>query len=206
VKIGIIGAATVGRTLAAKFAKSGQDVLLANSRSPGSLSASLSELDALPTATSSADLLASAEIVFLCLPWVKAQDVLTPDIDWNGRILVDTTNIFASYAPDFQVDDLKGDSGSEIVARLAPSAQVVKAFNTVPFATMFAAEPAGTRRVLFVAGDDAAATSTVAKLIRDVGLHPIVLGPLASAGHQMELGGIFSGLELFTAAKEEIAS
>jgi predicted dinucleotide-binding enzyme len=82
----------------------------------------------------------------------------------------------------------------------------VKAFNTIPFATMSTAEPAGTRRVLFVAGDDAAATSTVANLIRDVGLHPIVLGPLASAGRQMELGGIFSGLELFTPAKEEVAS
>src|SRR5260221_14482099 len=97
-------------TLAAKFAKSGHDVLLANSRGPESLSASLSELDAPLTVSSSADLLASAEIVFLCLPWVKVQDVLTSDIDWNGRILVDTTNIFTSYAPDFQVDDLKGDS------------------------------------------------------------------------------------------------
>jgi predicted dinucleotide-binding enzyme len=127
-------------------------------------------------------------------------------MDWNGRILVDTTNIFTSYAPDFQVDDLKGDSGSEIVARLAPSARVVKAFNTVPFVTMSIAQPAGTRRVLVVAGDDAAAASTVANLIRDVWLHPIVLGRLASAGRQMELGGIFSGLELFTPAKEEVAS
>lgn len=204
-KIGIIGAATVGMTLAAKFANCGQDVLLANSRDPESLSASLSALDASLTATSSADLLASAEIVFLCLPWVKVQDVLSPGIDWNRRILVDTTNIFTSYAPNFQIADLKGDSGSEIVARLAPSARVVKAFNTIPFATMFTAEPTGTRRVLFVAGDDAAATSTVASLIRDVGLHPIVLGPLASAGRQMELGGIFSGLELFTPAEERLA-
>jgi predicted dinucleotide-binding enzyme len=52
-------------------------------------------------------------------------------ISWNGCNLLDTTNIFLSYGPDFRIDDLKGDPGSEIIARLAPSARVVKAFNTM---------------------------------------------------------------------------
>lgn len=68
-----------------------------------------------------------------------------------------------------------------------------------------AASP-GLKRVLFVAGDDRTAVSTVAGLITQLGLHPILLGSLVSAGRQMELGGIFSGLELFTPSKEAAAS
>ena len=134
------------------------------------------------------------------------RNVLPPDIPWHGRILVDTMNIFTTYAPEFLADDLKGDSGSEIVARLAPSAHVVKAFNTLPFAKMFAPLPSGLERVLFVAGDHAAAVATVAGLISELGLHPIAIGSLASAGRQMELGGPFSGLELFAPAKQVASS
>lgn len=203
--IGILGASTVGMTLGTKLAESGHAVAIANSRGPESLAGALAGLTAPLVADSKAELLASAEIVFLAVPWIKVRDVLTADIDWNGRVLVDATNIFTSYAPDFQVDDLHGDSGSEIVARLAPSARVVKAFNTVPFAVMFAPQPAGLKRVLFVAGDDAPAASTVARLIEELGLHPIVLGPLASAGRQMELGGVFSGVDLLAPSKKATA-
>jgi 8-hydroxy-5-deazaflavin:NADPH oxidoreductase len=204
--VGILGASTVGKTLAVRLAKGGHIVTIANSRGPQSLSESLAGLDVPLTAASKAEVLASAEIVFLAIPWIKVRDVLAPGIAWNGRILVDTTNIFANYAPGFRVDDLHGESGSEIVARLAPSARVVKAFNTVPFAVMFAPHPPGLKRVLFVAGDDRNAASTVAGLITELGLHPVLLGSLASAGRQMELGGIFSGLELLTPPKAAMVS
>lgn len=200
--IGILGASTVGIALGVKLGGCGHTVFIANSRGPESLAESLAGLEVPLVAASKSEVLASAEIVFLAVPWVKTRDVLTPDIAWNGRVLVDAMNIFTSYAPDFQVDDLHGDSGSEIVARLAPSARVVKAFNTVPFAAMFAPHPSALKRVLLVAGDDQSATSTVAGLITELRLHPIVLGSLASAGRQMELGGIFSGVDLFTPSKE----
>ncbi len=198
-KIGILGAATVGMTLATRFAAGGHDVLIANSRGPQGLAARLAETGT--TAKPAAVLEALAcDVVFLAVPWLKVPEVLTPDIAWDGRILVDTTNIFLSYAPDFRVDDLKGDSGSEIIARLAPSARVVKAFNTLPFKVMFAPAPAGLKRVLFIAGDEGDAVSAVSGLIRGLGLHPVALGRLAGAGRQMELGGPFSSLELLTPA------
>lgn len=204
-KIGMIGAATVGMTLAVRLAAAGHEVLVANRRGPESLSPLLAGAGVPLTPTSTPQALA-ADVVFLAVPWVKVREVLTPDIAWNGRILVDTTNIFLSYAPDFRVDDLRGDSGSEIVARLAPSARVVKAFNTLPFATMFAAPPPGLQRVLPVAGDDAAAVSVVGQLIKEMGLHPVRLGTLADAGRQMEIGGVFSSLELLTPADGKASS
>ncbi|QEW25171.1 hypothetical protein [Roseovarius indicus] len=83
------------------------------------------------------------------------------------------------------------------MARLAPRARAVKAFNTLPFETMFAPVPSGFRRVLFVAGDDPDAVSTVSDLIGQIGFHPVAAGPLAAAGLLMEVGGAFSRLDLY---------
>jgi predicted dinucleotide-binding enzyme len=105
----------------------------------------------------------------------------------------------ASPPPDRLVDDLKDDSGSEIVARLAPNARVVMAFNTLTIAKMFAPLlAAGLKRVLFIAGDHTTVVAAVAGLAPEIGLAPFVTGPLTSGGRQMELGGPFSGLELLT--------
>ncbi len=196
-KIGIIGSAAVGMTLAVKFVEVGHEVLVANSRGPESLRDQLSRVDARihPASVTEA---CESEVVFLAVPWPKIHEVLTPEMPWAGRVLVDTTNIFLSYAPDFRIDDLGGDSGSEIVSRMAPSARTVKAFNTLPMDKLFA--PLGTdfRRVLFLAGDDPSAVATIETLISELGLHPVPLGSLATGGRLMELNGALSGLELLS--------
>ncbi|WP_346899633.1 NAD(P)-binding domain-containing protein [uncultured Roseibium sp.] len=195
--IGILGAATVGQTLARRLADAGHDIVIANSRGLESLRDVVMQLGSGIAAGHIADALKNP-VVILAVPWTRLRDVLTPDIDWGGRVLIDATNIFTSYAPDFEVDDLRDDSGSEIVARLAPSARVVKAFNTLPIAKMFAPPPAGQlRRVLFVAGDDADAVAIVQHLVSDLHLHPVRIGSLVTGGRLMELGGSLSSLELF---------
>ncbi len=198
-KVGIIGAATVGTTLGEHFAAAGHKVLITNSRGPETLSDKLAKMRQPLEPVTFTELLDQAEMIVLALPWRKVRDVLLSDTDWRGRIVVDATNIFRSYTPKIEVDDLQGESGSEIVARLASSARVVKAFNTLPFETMFAPAPTGFRRVLFVAGDDPNAVSNVADLIDKIGFQSVAIGDLATAGRQMELGGVFSRLELFAA-------
>lgn len=197
-KIGIIGAATVGITLGERFAAAGHKVLITNSRGPETLSDKLAKVGQPLEPVTLPELVDQAEMIVLALPWQKVSDVLRTDIDWHGRVVVDAMNIFRSYSP-IEVDDLKGDSGSEIISRLAPSARVVKAFNTLPFETMFAPAPAGFQRVLFVAGDDPNAVSTVSGLIDEIGFQAVAIGELPTAGRQMELGGVFSRLELFAA-------
>ena len=198
-KIGIIGAGTVGTTLGEHFAGAGHEVLIANSRGPESLRETLERLSKPLKPVTFEELVEQAEMFFLALPWRNVRDILRSDVDWHGRVIVDATNIILSISPDFVLDDLKGDSGSQIVARLAPSAHVVKAFNTLPFDTMFTPTPPGFRRVLFVAGDDSKAVSTVSDLIGGIGFQPVAIGKLATAGRQMEIGGAFSRLELFAA-------
>ncbi len=198
-EIGILGAASLGQTLASRLAAAGHNIVLANSRGPESLRDVITRLGKGITAGHAAEAM-NKPVVVLAMPWTKLSNVLAPDIDWHHRVLIDATNIFTSYAPSFEIDDLGEETGSEIVARLAPGARVVKAFNTLPVATMIAPlQEERLRRVLFVAGDDedAVAIAIAQHLVSDIHLHPVYIGSLATGGRLMELGGALSGLELF---------
>ena len=196
-EIGILGAASLGQTLASRLAAAGHDIVLANSRGPESLRDVITRLGKGIAAGHAAEAM-NRPVVVLAMPWTKLNDVLAPDINWDNRVLIDATNIFTSYAPSFEIDDLGEETGSEIVASLAPGARVVKAFNTLPVATMIAPlQEESLRRVLFVAGDDEDAVAIAQQLVSDIHLHPVYIGSLATGGRLMELGGALSGLELF---------
>ena len=196
-EIGILGAASLGQTLASRLAAAGHNIVLANSRGPESLRDVITRLGKGITAGHAAEAM-NKPVVVLAMPWTKLSDVLAPDINWDNRVLIDATNIFTSYAPSFEIDDLGEETGSESVARLAPGARVVKAFNTLPVATMIAPlQEDRLRRVLFVAGDDEDAVAIAQHLVSDIHLHPVYIGSLATGGRLMELGGALSGLELF---------
>ena len=48
---------------------------------------------------------ANADIVLLAPPWSQIS-TLTGLIDWTNRTVIDATNHFITYAPDFQVQTL----------------------------------------------------------------------------------------------------
>lgn len=197
-KIGIIGAHTVGMRLATEFEGAGHDILMTNSGGLESVREKLTRVGgkAKITPATMAEVL-DCELVVLAAPWIKREEVLDPAHDWKGRILLDASNTYLSYPPNYRADDLKGDSGSEIIARLAPSARVVKAFNTLDFGVMFSPPSEGVQRVLFAAGDDEDALKTVCGLIKAIGFRPVALGPLAAGGRLMELEAPLHLLELF---------
>jgi len=125
-----------------------------------------------------------------CWPYRResVREALTGLPPWNGRILIDATNPFLNPQHLNVLDDLRGRISSEIVADLAPGARLVKAFNTM-FATNLAEGPrlrAGTRRVLFVSGDDEAAKTTVTNLIESFGFATIDLGDLKVGGQMQQ--------------------
>jgi len=93
------------------------------------------------------------------------------------KIVVDITNpLNATY------DGLvtaPGTSAAEENARLLPAgAKLVKAFNTTFAPTLVAGQVGGFPLDVFIAGDDQAAKSVVAQLVRDGGLNAIDIGPL----------------------------
>jgi predicted dinucleotide-binding enzyme len=131
----------------------------------------------------------ASRIVVIAVPWPRVPEAVR-GIEWNGRIVIDTTN-------DFDGTDLDGTTSSELVASLVPNARVVKSANTLG-ADVLAADPreAGGQRVMFVSGDDADARSQVATLFRDAGFSAIDLGGLATGGVLQQVGGPLAGANL----------
>jgi 8-hydroxy-5-deazaflavin:NADPH oxidoreductase len=142
---------------------------------------------------------ATADLVLLAVPWWSMAEVLDALPDWQGRILIDATNPFASFEP-LELADLDGQSASVIVARHAPGARVVKAFNSIAMENFSKGPREGSaRRVLFVSGDDTDAKQRVHGLITDLGFLPIDLGGLDEGGRLQQAGGPLAGPDLLAA-------
>jgi 8-hydroxy-5-deazaflavin:NADPH oxidoreductase len=143
---------------------------------------------------------ASAELVLLAVPWLQVEAALTGLPSWNGRILVDATNPFVATAPKLVLAELGDTGASEIVARLAPGARLVKAFNSIRMVHYDVGPRVGAaRRVLFVSGDDPEAKSQVAGLIESFGFAAIDLGDLVAGGRLQQAGGPLAGHDLLLA-------
>jgi len=99
------------------------------------------------------------------------------------------------YSAVGRVMDLGESTSSEEVAKRLPDARLVKAFNTMGWNTLASgSRPAHEDRlVVFIAGDDAAAKSTVAKLIDDIGFASIDTGPLRDGGRRQQPGSPIYG-------------
>lgn len=195
--IGIIGAGGIGQAFAGHVVNAGHEVILSNSRGPASLAEVVNKLGPKSRAGTRLDA-AKADIVQLAVRWDQVPEALADLPPWNGRILIDSTNAATFAAGGLRPADLTGKASSEVVASLAPGARVVKAANTLVRA-MLAADPrvAGGHRVLFVAGNDAAAKRTVSEILEQAGFATIDLGDLAgSARLQQFPGGVLPTLDL----------
>ncbi|MFI9531649.1 NADPH-dependent F420 reductase [Nocardia fusca] len=184
-RIGILGAGAIGTAVATRLLAGGHEVVLSNSRGPQSLADTVAGLGPGASAGSREEA-AAAELVVLAVPGDRTAQALDGLGDWNGRILVDATNLYTTTPPD-----PRQETSSEANARLAPGARVIKAFNHL-FAATLAADPrqGEGNRVLFVSGDNAEAKKMFADLLTGLGFAPIDLGGLADGGrlHQVPAG------------------
>ena len=198
-KIGFIGAGSVAQAIAASAVGQGHEVMLSNDRGPETLGRAVTQLG-LNASAVPIRVAAAADIVFLAVPWSRVEQALVGLPAWQGRILVDATNPFVGTAPDLVLADLGGESASEIVARHAPDALVVKAFNSIRMTTYRAGPTcADARRVIFVSGDHPDAKIGIGKLIVSFGFAVIDLGTLRNGGRMQQAGGPLAGQDLLLA-------
>lgn len=199
--IGMIGAGAIGSALAARFAAAGEQVVVSNSRGPQSLARLTATLGTNVMAATVHEA-ATQEKVVVAVPWRRLDAALIAAgvADWDGRIVIDTTNPLGP--PDFRVADLGGRASSEVVAGKLPGARLVKAFNTLP-PHVLVADPhtPGGRRVIFLSGNDGAANREVSGLIERAGWAPVDLGRLSDGGRLQQFpGGPLPTLQLIRAA------
>jgi len=190
-RIGVIGAGQIGGTAAKLFAKAGHQVAVSNSRGPATLASLVSSIGPNATAMSVVDAANFGEAVLLALPY-RRMDALPPAEMFAGKIVIDAMNPYSAVG---RVMDLGEGTSSEEVAKRLPGARLVKAFNTMGWNTLASgSRPAHEERlVVFIAGDDAAAKATVAKLIDEIGFASIDTGSLREGGRRQQPGSRIYG-------------
>jgi predicted dinucleotide-binding enzyme len=184
--IGIIGAGAIGQAMAKQLVRAGINVVLSNSRGPASLATVINELGDKARAGTVQEA-AAADIVFVSTNWVHTEAALS-GLKWQNRILIDATN--PVLLPGYKLAELGDLNSSQVVSKWAPSARIVKAFNTL-LSAVLASDPkqAGGRRVVFMSGDHQDAKATVAQLIERLGFASIDLGGLRVGGYLQQFPG-----------------
>jgi hypothetical protein len=98
----------------------------------------------------------------------------------QGKLVLDAGNPFEDRDGDAAREALDVGSGLWTTSQL-PGARVVKAFNTVYYATMAAAARGDASVGVPYATDDAEAGDRAAELIRATGMEPVDAGPLKNS-------------------------
>jgi predicted dinucleotide-binding enzyme len=176
-KIGVIGAGNIGRALARTAVAGVHQVMLANSRGPGSLKEVAASLHC--EAGTVAQAAAFGDVVIVAIP-LRAIDQLEPE-DFKGKIVLDANNYYPARDGAIEVLDAHQGTTSGLLQRRLSSARVVKFFNAILQDDIQAhAKTAGApdRRALPIAGDDPEAKRIAAKLVDEFGFDPVDAGSL----------------------------
>lgn len=92
--LGIIGAGAIGTTLARQAIAAGIDVVLANSRGPETLAATVAELGAQARAATPAEAARAGDWVVVSIPLAAYPQL--PAADLAGKVVLDTSNYYAT--------------------------------------------------------------------------------------------------------------
>ena len=111
-------------------------------------------------------------------PWSATQEALGAVADFGGRPLFDATNPIGA---GMRLTHGHTDSGGEQVQRWAPTARVVKVFNTTGMENMAAPVYSGGRATMLVCGDDAEAVDLAVALADTIGFEARAFGRLEQA-------------------------
>jgi len=177
--IGLIGAGHIGSQVARLAVRSGYDVVISNSRGPETLSDLVAELGPKARAATSVEAANAGDIVVVTVPLKNYRSV--PVEPLKGKIVIDTNNYYPQRDGHIAELDNESTTTSELLQAHLPSSKVVKAFNHIYAAQLTTdGTPAGTknRRALVIAGNDAAAKTTVTRLFDQFGFDAVDAGPL----------------------------
>lgn len=179
-KIAIIGTGNVGGALARGWSRAGHAIVL-GVRDPANPQSAALARETRAEVKTPPDAAASGEVVVLALPWAVAESAVKALGSLKGKIVIDCMNPLAMRDGKLGLDRGFTTSGAETLAGWIADARVVKTLNQVGAAVMADNSTLPHRPVMFMAGNDAAAKSTVAALLADLGFEPLDSGDLTKA-------------------------
>lgn len=170
-RIAIVGADEVGRTLGAALAAKGHDVLYGIPEP---------ERSDERNAESVREAVRRSEAVILATPWMITEaQVCVHAEDLAGKIVIDATNPLNPARTGLALGFLT--SGVELLQSQAHRAKFFKALNAVGPGVLACPDFPQGSAVVFVAGPQGADKAIVMRLVADIGFEPVDAGELKAA-------------------------
>lgn len=178
-RIGIIGAGQIGGTLGEHWLKAGHEVLL-SSRHPERLRPLADRLGPRARVGTPREAAAFGEVVLVSVPYGALPQVGRDYAEeLRGKIVLDPANPFPHRDGPVAEEARRKGAAAVSLAHLG-RVRLVRAFNTIPASVLRTeAHRAGERIAVPLASDDREALEVAARLVRDAGFEPVVVGPLA---------------------------
>lgn len=174
-KIGMIGSGNVGSALGRVWAKAGHEVMF-SSRDLENDKKLAAEIGAKARAGTPREAAAFGEVLVFAVPYGALPGLgktLADSI--KGKVAIDACNPFPQR--DGEIATTARERGAGIVsAELLPGARIVRAFNAIGAASMGKAHAEPGRVGMPIAGDDKQAIEVAARLIREIGYEPVLIG------------------------------
>ncbi|HSE40915.1 MAG TPA: NAD(P)-binding domain-containing protein [Acidobacteriota bacterium] len=205
-KIGIIGAGSIGANAARLFTEAGHDVAISNSRGPETLKELVSQLGSHAKAVTVPVAAKFGEVVLISIPFGKYKEL--PAEEFEGKIVIDSNNYYPQRDGHFFDLDQKITTSSELLAEHLSGARVVKGFNTIWFEHLLTqgdtSLPRENRRAIFIAGDNPQAKQVVSQLIDEIGFAAVDTGNLHEGGKSQQPGTAIYNNDLSAKEAEEL--
>ena len=183
-KIGIVGAGNIGKTLGRELSAAGHDVKIANSRGPETIDPAALSTGA--RAVDAEDAVRDVEVVILSVPFNRmpafASTLSTAPAD---AVVIDTSNYYPSR--DERIEAIDDGEVESVWLSQQIGRPIVKAWNAIGSASYAdKGAPAGTpgRIAIPVAADDPDARKLAMTLVDQTGFDGFDAGPLSESWRQ----------------------
>lgn len=167
-KIGIIGAGNIGRSLGHKWADQGHEVVFGVREPQAEKVLSLLEtIENGATANVIEAAVVASDVVLFAIPGrAMAETVATLGSELDGKILIDASNN-VGRTPMHQL---------QLLRQVAPAGLLFRAFSNLGWENFATPVIDGVQVDLFYCGDGGDGQATVDALIAEIGLRPIYIG------------------------------
>lgn len=177
-KVAIIGTGNMATGLAQALSEAKINLVI-GSRDPAKAAALAAKTGANIEGGGIAAVVKLADVIILALPFGAIAEALQQAGDLTNKILVDISNPISADYKSLVIGHTT--SAAEEIQALAPSAKVVKAFNTI-FASLLPQSARQTKTLqVFIASDDADAKAQVSQLAKTIGFDAVDAGPLTNS-------------------------
>jgi predicted dinucleotide-binding enzyme len=171
-KIGMLGTGMVGETLGTKFVQLGHQVKMGSRTANNETAAKwVAKNGANASAGTFADAAEFGDIAFLCLKGDIEMDVVRSvgPKPFGSKPVVDVSNPLDFSHGMVSLSVCNTNSLGEEVQKALPAAKVIKTLNIVNCEIMVDPNKAGQQPTMFICGNDSAAKTQVATLLKGLG-------------------------------------